>query len=145
MAVKLNEIKVLIVEDEPSTRLLLRATLRKFGIVTVDEADDGEDGLAKLKRNKHDLVLCDWMMPNMDGLEFIRQVKSAEEIGHIPVLMISGESEKDSIMEAIKAGVRGYIVKPFNTANVEKQVMGAVEKYVIPNIEQAKGQWRPVC
>ena len=145
MTVKLSELKVLIVEDEASTRILLRATLRKFGISIVDEADDGEDGMRKLLREKHDLVLCDWLMPNVNGMDFLKEAKSHPEVAHVPILMVSGESEKESIVEAIKAGVAGYVVKPFNTANVEKQLLGAIEKYVIPNREaQKQNRYRPV-
>ena len=109
----MGDIKILAVDDSPTMRRIIINTLKRAGYPDVIEAQDGKDALAKLKVEKINFVITDWNMPEMDGLTFVATLRSMEEYKHLPVLMVTTRSVKEDIMEAMKAGVNNYIVKPF--------------------------------
>jgi two-component system chemotaxis response regulator CheY len=118
----------MLVDDSRTMRRVQKSTLDSIGFGNVIEAEDGSDALQKLAENTDvDLILLDWNMPNLSGLETLKKIRSMPETKSIPVIMVTSEAEKSRIMEAIKAGVTDYIVKPFEASILEekvKKVMG---------------------
>jgi two-component system chemotaxis response regulator CheY len=114
-------IKVLVVDDFPTMRRIVKNLLKQLGFENIDEAEDGAQALNKLKSGNYGLVVSDWNMPNMEGIDLLRNIRQeAEPLKNIPFLMVTAEAEKEKVIEAIKAGVDNYIVKPF-TAEVLKE------------------------
>lgn len=114
-------LKVLVVDDFPTMRRIVKNLLKQLGFENIDEAEDGVQALGKLKGGNYGLVVSDWNMPNMEGIELLRHVRQLEPpIKDVPFLMVTAEAEKEKVIEAIKAGVDNYIVKPF-TAEILKE------------------------
>eukprot|EP01012_Entosiphon_sulcatum_P009793 TRINITY_DN15616_c0_g3_i1.p2 TRINITY_DN15616_c0_g3~~TRINITY_DN15616_c0_g3_i1.p2 ORF type:complete len:136 (+),score=38.90 TRINITY_DN15616_c0_g3_i1:57-464(+) len=124
-SIKEKPMKILVVDDFPSMRRILRNLLNKIGITDIDEAGDGAEAFAKLQTSKFDLVISDWNMEPITGLDLLRRVRSDAAIGTLPFIMVTAESKTENVIEAKKAGVNNYIVKPF-TADVLKAKISAV-------------------
>lgn len=123
MALGQPDMKILIVDDFPTMRRIVKTLLRQVGYDNFVEAVDGEDGLEKLKANPDiEFVISDWNMPNMTGLEFLISVRGNEDLAHIPFLMITSETEREHIVEAVKAGVNNYVVKPFTGGTLKEKM-----------------------
>ncbi len=114
--------KLLVIEDDSSTKMILKGTLRKYGYLQVEECSDGSEALKKIQENEYDLILCDWQIPTMTGLQLLKKIKKEDKTKDIPFVMITGESEKESIVSAMKAGVNGYIVKPFAPISIKQKL-----------------------
>ncbi|MBI3815522.1 MAG: chemotaxis response regulator CheY [Nitrospinae bacterium] len=114
--------KVLVVDDFATMRKIVRNILGQLGIKNVDEADDGSTALPKLKQNKYDIVVCDWNMPKMTGLDLLKAIRADENLKTLPFLMVTAEALKDNIVAAAQAGVNDYIVKPFTAATLEEKL-----------------------
>ena len=112
MAIDPN-IKILIVDDFSTMRKIIRNILTQLGFKNILEADDGTTALEILKKEKVDLIISDWNMPKMSGLELLKAVRSDENLKDIPFVMVTAEAQKENILEAIKYKVNQYIVKPF--------------------------------
>lgn len=122
-------IMVLVVDDFPTMRRIVKNLLKQIGFENIEEAEDGIQALNKLKSNKYGLVVSDWNMPNMEGIDLLRSVRNeAEPLKNIPFLMVTAESEKDKVIEAIKAGVDNYIVKPFTAEVLMEKLSKIAEK-----------------
>jgi len=119
------KMKMLVVDDFSTMRRIVKNILKQLGYENIDEAEDGVQAYSKLKDGSFGFVISDWNMPNMDGLELLRKVRSDPELKDMPFLMVTAEAEKDKVIEAIKAGVNNYIVKPF-TAEVLKEKMDKI-------------------
>jgi two-component system chemotaxis response regulator CheY len=113
-------IKVLVVDDFPTMRRIVKNLLKQIGFENIDEAEDGTQALNKLKSGNYGLVVSDWNMPGMVGIDLLRNVRQDAALKEMPFLMVTAEAEKEKVIEAIKAGVDNYIVKPF-TAEVLKE------------------------
>ncbi|HOX06982.1 MAG TPA: response regulator [Planctomycetota bacterium] len=106
--------RFLVVDDSGTMRRIIAKALKDIGADTVVEAGDGMEALLKLQSaGKIDVILTDWNMPKMNGLEFLKSVKGNAAFKDIPVIMVTTEAEKASVLEAIKAGARNYVAKPF--------------------------------
>ena len=114
--------KVLIVDDFATMRRILRNILKQIGFTDIAEADDGDTALKELKKGKYDLILCDWNMPEMSGLELLNIVRSDDELKNIPFVMVTAEAQKDNIVEAVQAGVTNYVVKPFTAKTINEKL-----------------------
>jgi len=114
--------KVLIVDDFATMRRILRNILKQIGFTDITEADDGATALKELKKEKYDLVLCDWNMPEMPGIDLLKALKADEQLKNIPFVMVTAEAQKDNILEAVKTGVSSYIVKPFTAETVNEKL-----------------------
>lgn len=114
--------KILVVDDFSTMRRIIKNLLRDLGFNNTDEADDGLTALPMLKTGKYDLLVTDWNMPGMQGIDLLKAVRADadESLKNIPVLMVTAEQKKEQIIEAAQAGVNGYIVKPF-TALILKE------------------------
>jgi two-component system chemotaxis response regulator CheY len=115
---------ILVADDDPTCRKIMALRLRKLGQITVSEAADGNEALAMLKRNHFDGMIVDWQMPGHSGLEIVREIRKAGVT--MPMLMVTGESEKERVVEAIRAGVTDYLIKPFDTDALQAKL----EKFV---------------
>lgn len=117
--------KILVVDDFSTMRRIVKNLLRQIGYSDIEEAEDGEQAYSKLKNGGFSFVVSDWNMPNMDGLELLKKVRSDPELKDLPILMVTAEAEKDKVVTAIQAGVNNYIVKPF-TGEVLKEKMDKI-------------------
>ncbi len=122
-----TSIKILVVDDMSTMRRIIKTILNQLGYSNIDEAENGKQALAKLKKEKFDFVITDWNMPEMDGLTLVKTIRSDDELKSLPVLMVTAEAKKENVMEALKAGVNNYIVKPF-TPEVLKEKMEKIFK-----------------
>jgi len=114
--------KVLVVDDFATMRRILKNVLRQIGFRNISEAENGRDALSQLKKEKFDLILCDWNMPEMSGLELLQAIRSDDNLKDIPFVMVTAEAKKENIIEAVKAGVDSYIVKPFTAETIGEKL-----------------------
>lgn len=121
----MSETRALIVDDSSVMRKIIERSLRQAGLdpLVVHEAANGAEGLEVLKDKQVDIILSDINMPSMDGLEFLRQLQAANLAPGIPVVMITTESSEEHVKQAILAGARGYIRKPFTAEQVKERVL----------------------
>lgn len=119
------KMKILVVDDFATMRRIVKNILKQIGFENIEEAEDGEQAYNKLKSGGFKFVVSDWNMPNLDGLGLLKKVRSDPDLKTLPVLMVTAEAEKEKVVEAIKAGVSNYVVKPF-TAEVLKEKMDKI-------------------
>jgi two-component system chemotaxis response regulator CheY len=120
--------KFLVVDDFSTMRRIVRNLLKELGYSNVDEAEDGLIALNKLKQHPYDFVVCDWNMPNMDGLTLLQSIRADPRLSHLPVLMVTAEAQKENIIAAAQAGASGYVVKPFTGVTLEEKLAKIFEK-----------------
>jgi two-component system chemotaxis response regulator CheY len=120
--------KFLVVDDFSTMRRIVRNLLKELGYAEVDEAEDGVQALQKLRSEKYDFVVSDWNMPNMDGLEMLKQIRADAALSKLPVLMVTAEAKKENIIAAAQAGANGYVVKPFTAATLDEKLSKIFEK-----------------
>jgi two-component system, chemotaxis family, chemotaxis protein CheY len=120
--------KILVVDDFPTMRRIVRNLLKELGYSNVDEAEDGAAGLARLRSVSYDFVISDWNMPNLDGLSMLKEIRADANLTHLPVLMVTAESKKENIIAAAQAGASGYVVKPFTAATLDEKLNKILEK-----------------
>ena len=125
--------KVLVVDDMSTMRRIVKNVLRQIGFSDIMEAENGQDALTKLKAGGFGLVVSDWNMPVMQGIELLRAVRADAELKTLPFLMVTAEAQKENLIEAVQAGVSNYVVKPF-TAEV---LQGKLEK-IFANVQPPK-------
>ena len=117
-----KNIKILIVDDFSTMRRIIKNLLRDLGYTNTSEADDGTTALPMLKGGGFDLLVTDWNMPGMQGIDLLKAVRADEKLSTLPVLMVTAEQKKEQIIEAAKAGVNGYIVKPFTAQTLKEKL-----------------------
>ena len=117
--------KILVVDDFSTMRRINKSLLRQLGYTNIEEADDGSTALQRLKQGDIDFVVSDWNMPKMEGIELLKAVRGDEKLKDTPFLMVTAESDKEKVVEAVKAGVNNYVVKPF-TAETLKEKIGKI-------------------
>ncbi len=123
-----KNISFLVVDDFPTMRRIVRSLLKELGFTNVEEAEDGQDALNKLKSGNFSFVVADWNMPNLDGMEMLKQIRADEGLKHLPVLMVTAEAKKENIIAAAQAGASGYVVKPFTAATLDEKLNKIFEK-----------------
>jgi len=126
----MEKFRVLIIDDSSVMRKIVERSLRQAGLELekVVEAGNGAEALAALGKDPVDLILCDINMPVMDGLEFLRTLGTVESAKGVPVVMITTEGSETHVVEALSAGARGYIRKPFTPEQVKEHVLPVVRK-----------------
>jgi len=108
-----TSINVLVVDDFATMRRIIKGVLKQLGFSNLIEAEDGEAALKELRKEKIGLIVSDWNMPNMTGLELLKAVRAEDNLKNIPFLMVTAEGQKENVIQAVQAGVSNYIVKPF--------------------------------
>lgn len=121
MAVDLN-MQVLIVDDYKTMLRIIRNLLKQLGFNNVDEAMDGSEALSKLRGKDYGLVISDWNMEPMTGIQLLREVRADKRMQDLPFIMITAESKTENVIAAKQAGVSNYIVKPFNAATLKQKL-----------------------
>ncbi len=117
-----TSIKVLVVDDFATMRRILKNILKQLGFKNLVEADDGTTAWDVLEEQKIDLVLADWNMPKMTGLELLKKVRASENYAKVPFLMVTAEAQKQNVIEAVQAGVSNYVVKPFTAEAISEKL-----------------------
>jgi two-component system chemotaxis response regulator CheY len=125
-----KNMKILVVDDFSTMRRIVRNLLVELGFTNtlIQEADDGNNALVMLRSQPFDLVVTDWNMPNMTGIELLRAIRSEAALKGLPVLMVTAENNRDQIIAAAQAGVNGYIVKPFNAVTLKEKLTKIFER-----------------
>jgi two-component system chemotaxis response regulator CheY len=121
MALNTN-IKILIVDDFATMRKIIKNILLQLGFKDILEADDGTTALELLKKQKVDLIISDWNMPKMPGIELLKTVRKNEDLKDIKFIMVTAEAQKESVVEAIKHGVNQYVIKPFTPETLKEKL-----------------------
>ncbi|MDH5562739.1 MAG: chemotaxis response regulator CheY [Nitrospirota bacterium] len=120
-----TSLKVLVVDDMSTMRRIVKNVLKQIGFSDMVEAENGQDALNKLRAaGDFGLVVSDWNMPVMQGIDLLRAVRADAELKHLPFLMVTAEAQKENIIEAVQAGVSNYVVKPFTA----EALQGKLEK-----------------
>jgi len=125
MAVDKN-MKIMIVDDYSTMLRIIRNLLRQLEFVNVDEANNGGDALQKLRESPFNLIISDWNMEPMTGLDLLKQVRADAKLKHIPFIMITAESKTENVVAAKQAGVSNYIVKPFNAETLKTKMASVI-------------------
>ena len=115
-------IPILVVDDFATMRRIIKTSLRQLGFENITEAEDGKVALSKLQAGDYKLIISDWNMPNMMGIDLLRAVRVDERLKPTPFLMVTAEAQKENVLEAAKAGVSNYIVKPFTANDLQKKL-----------------------
>ena len=115
--------KILIADDFQEVTRFIRHSLNNIGFTNISEADCGKAVLRALKKEKYDLIFCDWNMPDMSGMEVLKKIRSDDELKDIPFIMVTAKAEEEKILAAIKAGVSNYILKPFTAKTINETLM----------------------
>ncbi len=123
MAVDVN-MKVLVVDDYKTMVRIIRNLLKQLNFNNVDEASDGSSALRKLRERKFDLVISDWNMEPMTGLQLLKEIRADDKLKSLPFIMVTAESKTENVVAAKQAGVSNYIVKPFNAATLKAKLTG---------------------
>lgn len=121
-------IRILIVDDFSTMRRIVKNLLSDLGFTNFAEADDGTTALVELQKAKFDLVVTDWNMPGMPGIDLLKAIRADAALAKIPVLMVTAEAKREQIIEAAQAGVNGYIIKPFTAATLEDKLVKIFER-----------------
>ena len=117
-----SDLKFLVVDDFSTMRRIVRNLLKELGFTNVEEAEDGDIALQKLRGGGFDFIVSDWNMPNMTGIDLLKEIRADANLKHLPVLMVTAEAKKENIVSAAQAGANGYIVKPFTAATLEEKL-----------------------
>ena len=118
------DIKILVVDDFPTMRRIVKTLLKQVGFHNFVEAEDGEQALKVLETEKDiQMIVSDWNMPNMTGIELLKVVRSKAKFKELPFLMVTAEAEKENIIEAVKSGVSNYVVKPFTAQTLKEKLL----------------------
>ncbi len=127
---RIAALKVLVVDDDAHMRKVVRTMLMTIGVKTVFEAQDGPSGLAALRAYAPDLVLVDWEMPVLDGMQFTRLVRLPATVpwADVPIIMLTGHSERWRVEEAARLGVREYLLKPVSTKTLLERIVSVLSQ-----------------
>jgi len=117
-----KHINILVVDDYSTMRRIIKNILHELGYRNVQEAADGNAALPILAGGTIDLLVTDWNMPGMPGLDLLKRVRENSSYGSLPVLMLTAEAKREQIVEAARAGASGYIIKPFTPATLKSKI-----------------------
>ncbi len=117
-----TDIDILVVDDFPTMRKIIMNLLKQLGFRKIKEAENGEHALSVLRAGHVDFVITDWNMPKMTGMDLLKSIRADAGLKSMPVLMVTAEADKSSIVQAIQAGVNNYIVKPFTAETLKEKI-----------------------
>jgi two-component system chemotaxis response regulator CheY len=113
---------ILIVDDYKTMLRIVRNLLNQLGFTNIQEAMDGTEALAKLTESQFNLIISDWNMEPMSGIDLLKETRKKDNYKNIPFIMVTAESKKENVMAAKEAGANNYIVKPFNAATLKQKL-----------------------
>jgi len=113
---------VLVVDDFATMRRIVKGVLKDLGFKNVIEAENGKAALSELKKEEIGLIISDWNMPEMTGIDLLKAVRAHDQYKELPFIMVTAEGQKDNVIEAVKAGVTNYIVKPFTPETLRQKL-----------------------
>lgn len=130
MSYQMNKIKILVIEDNWHMRALTKSLLSAFGIAHVDCVGDAEAGMEMFKKHRHDILLVDWLMEPINGIEFTREIRGDPESPnpYVPIILMTGYSEKSRVLEARDSGITEFLVKPFTSRSLFSRIEHIIEK-----------------
>ncbi len=114
--------KILIVDDMSTMRRIIKNVFKQLGFTSMEEAENGQQALEKLRAQPFGFVVSDWNMPVMSGIDLLRSIRADTALKDLPLLMVTAEAQKEQIMEAVQAGVSNYIVKPFTAETLQQKI-----------------------
>ena len=117
----------MVIDDHFQTRDMVKTILRSVGFQKIIQADDGSSAVYKLKDEPIDLIICDWNMPDMSGIEFLSVIRKNQYHSNVPFLMLTAEVYKENVQEAIEKGVTDYIAQPFTAETLINKVLEHVQ------------------
>jgi two-component system, chemotaxis family, chemotaxis protein CheY len=117
-----KNLKILIVDDFSTMRRIVKNLLHDLGYTNTHEADDGKTAWPLLQAGDFEFVVTDWNMPGMTGIDLLKAIRAEARLAALPVLMVTAEAQRDQIIEAAKAGVNGYIIKPFTAVTLKEKL-----------------------
>jgi len=120
---------ILIVDDYKTMLRIIRNLLKQLGFENVDEAVDGSSAMEKMREKQYGLVISDWNMEPVTGLQLLREVRNDSKLKGTPFIMITAESKKENVVAAKEAGVNNYIVKPFNAATLKTKLVSVLGNF----------------
>lgn len=123
-----KNIRILIVDDFSTMRRIVKNLLNDLGFTNTAEADDGTTALVELQKAKFDLVITDWNMPGMPGIDLLKAIRADASMASLPVLMVTAEAKREQIIEAAQAGVNGYVIKPFTAGTLNDKLNKIFER-----------------
>lgn len=128
MTINLKSLKVLVVEDIQPMRELIASVLDSLGFGSIETAESAERGLELTKKLNPDIIICDWMLPNRDGIYFIKDVRMNDTYPnrYVPIILLTAHSEMESVDIARDAGMTEYIIKPFTAAQIAKRIVHVI-------------------
>jgi len=118
--------KILFVEDSPTISRIIHDLLSKIGYKKIVHAENGIDALKKIKNNNFDLIITDWNMPGMDGIELVSNLRSSDEYKSIPIIMASTNKTESDIKKAFDSGINDYIIKPFSNQKLAEKILNQI-------------------
>ncbi len=121
-----TSLRVLVVDDYMLTRDMVVSILKQLGFTNITTAEDGRQALHLMKENTYNLIICDWNMPRMTGIELLREVRLERNYVKTPFLLLTAEAYKENVVEALDAGVTDYITKPFTTQTLVAKLESAL-------------------
>jgi two-component system chemotaxis response regulator CheY len=119
---------ILVVDDFSTMRRIVKTCLRQLGFENITEAEDGKIALEKMELNEFKLVISDWNMPNMMGIDLLKSVRANEKYKNVPFVLVTAEGQKENVIEAAKAGVSNYVVKPFTADTLQTKLEAVFKK-----------------
>ena len=125
-----EKMRILVVDDQMTMRQINMDMLSSLGYKNLTEADDGTTALALINQREFDLIVTDWNMPGMQGIDLLKAIRAHETYSGLPVILVTAEAKRDQIVEAAQAGVNGYVVKPFNAAKLKETLDKVVARMV---------------
>ncbi len=123
-----KNINILVVDDFSTMIKIVTNLLRELGFTNIDDANDGSKAWPMIKTGKYDFIVSDWNMPEMTGIELLRNVRAHPDFGDMPFMLITAEQKRSQILDAAQAGVDGYIVKPFTAATLKAKIDKIAER-----------------
>ncbi len=124
-----KEMAILVVDDYKTMLRIIRNLLKQLDFSNVDEATDGAEALQKLRDKDYGLVISDWNMEPMTGLQLVREVRSDKKLKTLPFIMVTAESKTENVVAAKEAGVSNYIVKPFNAETLKQKIVSVLGEF----------------
>lgn len=122
------DIRILVVDDYLLTRDMVRSILKGLGFSNVASAESAQMALNRLKDEEFDLVICDWNMPGLTGLQLLQEVRREKRYRNLPFIMLTAEAYRENVVEAMRAGVSEYIAKPFTAQTLADKIAAALQQ-----------------